>query len=118
MFHRKYERTKDVADLSAAISHAESAIAISSGDVVNDAAELNYLGVMKLWRYQRTNKLEDLDDVISNVRTVIDSLAIDHSAQADSARHNLASMLLSRFQEKPEKKDLDEAISLGCEEHD
>lgn len=96
----RYRATRDPAAIDEAVKSLESAVASirSGGDRHRLAIAVSNLGAARSWRYEQTEKDEDLDAAIGYCREAV-AMTADNDPYYSMALSNLASILMSHWRE-------------------
>ena len=78
----RYEQTRDMNDLEAAIKAAEAAVMATPEDHPVRAEWLNNLGCYLSRRYERTRDMHDLAAAIKSAEAVVEATPEDHAGRA------------------------------------
>ncbi|RXW23183.1 hypothetical protein EST38_g2665 [Candolleomyces aberdarensis] len=113
LFISRYKHTGQIVDLDDTISAVKRAVALftedEDGDPVDIAVQLINLGKFYKLRFERTNRLEDLNESISNQQTSV-GITPDECPRLPYWMDNLATSLAERFDLTKNISDIDDAI--------
>jgi tetratricopeptide (TPR) repeat protein len=109
-FSSRYDRTGNLDDLEAAISHAQDAVANTPADHHDRAGRLSNLSNRLSSRYDRTGNLDDLEAAISHAQHAAANTPPDHPDRAGRLS-NLSHRFSSRYDRTGNLDDVEAAIS-------
>ncbi|KAH0563243.1 hypothetical protein GP486_002188 [Trichoglossum hirsutum] len=109
-----FQRWGGTKDLEEAIENGKHAVAETQEGNEAYAGRLNNLGVMLESRYERTGKMEDLEEAILIARQAVDAVDVTPEDHPDLAGrlNNLGNKLESRYERTGKMEDLEEAIQI------
>jgi tetratricopeptide (TPR) repeat protein len=108
-FQSRFERFKTPSDISSAVTHHESAVALIPDSHPNKHLYLSSLGNSLLLRFDHSSERADIDKAVEVQRHALSLMPDDHATKT-SCLNNLAIALLRRSSGYNRPEDIDESI--------
>ncbi|KAF6753992.1 CHAT domain-containing protein [Ephemerocybe angulata] len=112
--HTRYDRTRELFDLSEAVAMLRKALELSPPGDENKLSWLNNLGMALRSRFRRTEEMPDLAEAISVQQRAVDLTPNDHPAMP-TRLVNLGSSLELLFSSTGDIRDINQAIAMHRE---
>ena len=106
----RFERTRILTDLDAAVKVGRDAVAATPAGDSSLAGHMSNLGAALQARFDENGVKADLDEAIKNFQAAVDAAHANNAKRA-IFQSNLGTALRARFDENGVKADLDEAIN-------